>query len=180
MIKVIFVWILSLIMISCDPTEPVILPETMPMETMINGQVFINQFDEDLLKGSECENIQNCMSGTGRSNATMFEDFAVECHSSLTITNTNFNDQINFDKGEFRFLDDKNNVIYGEYQGCGTYCENLFEAELIFKIIGGEGYFKEATGEIKVKIKTFSTQPSILMMEFNGTVYHEVPKQSII
>ena len=175
-IKIIFVWILSIIMISCDNTEPEPVDPLVPITTMISGQVFIDKFDQDLLKGSECENIQNCMLGTGRSNATMFEDITVECHSNLTITNTNLNDQINFDKGEFRFLDDKNNVIYGEYQGCGTYCENLFEAELIFKIIGGEGYFKEATGEIKVKIRTFSTQPSILIMEFNGTVYHKIPK----
>ena len=140
--------------------------------TEISGEIYIDEYNPELLNGSKCENIQNCLSGTGNSMAPRLEDISLECSYNLTVMDAKYDNQIHLKDGGFRIYGDGINVIYGKFQGCGGYCDDIFNVEILFEITGGEGYYRKATGVIRGKILSVPEYPEILYMKIKGEINH--------
>lgn len=152
-----------------DPIDPV-YPKGLI--TKISGEIYIDEYNPELLIGSKCENIQNCLFGTGNSIAPRLEEISLECSYDLTVMEAKYDNQIHLKNGGFRIYDDGINAIYGNFQGCGGYCNDIFNVELLFEITGGEGYYQEATGIIKGEIIRVPEYPQVLYMKINGEINH--------
>jgi hypothetical protein len=169
--------IMTVILIGCMETdEPGLFLEVKRYEmiqTNLSGQVIINQFHSGILTESECCNLQNCMTGSGKCNESNLKDFEMESNLSLTIAKSGSDSQIMMENGSFKFLNEEENSIFGSFSGCGEVCQRMFKADLIFKIEGGEGYFKDAYGELICTIGNFSNKSDQLILQFYGTVKHK-------
>jgi hypothetical protein len=120
------------------------------------------------------------MTGSGKCDASDLKDFEMESNLSLTIAKSGSDTQIIMENGTFKFLNEEENSIFGSFGGCGEVCRKMFRADLIFKIEGGTGYFKDAGGELICTIGNFSNQSDELILQFFGTVKHKKLKEIYI
>jgi hypothetical protein len=170
-INIVIIAIMFALLSSCQEKEyDKVYPKGLMTE--ISGEIFIDDYDPALLNGSKCENIQNCLSGTGNSNAPRLKEISLECSYNLTVMDAIFDNQIHLKNGGFRIFDDGINAVYGTFQGCGGYCDDIFNVELLFEITGGEGYYQDATGIIRGKILRVPEYPKVLYMKIKGEINH--------
>ena len=142
------------------------------LTTEIVGEVFIDKFSEELLNDEKCENIQDCLIGTGNSNAEALSEISLECFYDLTVLGAESPEHIQLSDGNFKLYTDGINEIYGTFRGCGGNCNDVFSVELLFEVTGGNGLYQDARGYIKGKIVRFPQYPKILHLEINGIVNH--------
>jgi hypothetical protein len=170
-INIVIIAIMFTLLSSCEDNH---YDEVYPkgLITEISGEIFIDEYDPELLNGEKCENIQNCLSGTGNSIAPRLEEISLECSYDLTVMDVKYDNQIHLKNGGFTISDDRINTIYGFFHGCGGYCDDIFNVELLFEITGGEGYYRDATGIIRGKIISVKEYPKILYLKIKGEINH--------
>ena len=168
-IKLLVMTAISALLMHCSDSIERDLINYEAIETSLNGQILVDQIENSLAFNSECVDINNCLNGIGKSTAPYLNKFNLSSQFDLTV-----NDQVHFKNGRFTFLVDNNSVIFGEYQGCGTQCENTVEAEITLTVLGGTGYYTNASGMLTGKVSTFSQSPCVLMIEFQGNVISQI------
>jgi Ca2+-binding RTX toxin-like protein len=146
-----------------------LIPSTVS-RTRINGNVQFIDYDRELIRGSEGEDIQNAMSGTGTSNAPKLWNISLEKSDFLTFTQ--YNNRIYLRSGEFTMTGIEGNAIFGTYYGQGTSKEGYFYADLFFEFKGGMGNYQDATGSMNGNITNHPQYSATLMMEFKGMISH--------
>jgi len=165
-IKATFIWILSISVSSChnEYFPGPAAPDGIRME----GIAYFDKCDLDLLKGTEDGYILNCMHATGTSNAVYLWELTLEnTHLSIYVKSK---DRIYLKNGKFRITGVGITAIYGTYEGTGTCKGNIFNSDLDFEIIGGEGYYQDSSGLLQGTIKTTPENPTSLLMNFNGII----------
>ena len=175
MIRVIAaVFVFNFLCTSCwdDPDIPNIESKMNGLTTEISGELYIDSYNEELLSSAKCDNIQNCLSGTGNSTAEGLKEISMDCSYNLTILDAEQANQVQLNGGDFKLYDDGINEIYGTFRGCGGYCDDIFSVELLFDVTGGAGYYQNATGIINGKIIRLPEYPKILYLKINGIVNH--------
>ena len=167
---------LCLLCTSCDPSgnNSEMTEKVSGLKTEIVGEVFIDKFSKELLNDEKCENIQDCLIGTGNSNAEALSEISLECFYDLTVLDTESPEHIQLNNGNFKLYTDGINEIYGTFQGCGGNCNDVYSMEILFDVTGGEGYYLNATGFIIGKIVRYPLYPNILYMEINGFINRSV------
>lgn len=137
----------------------------------IEGNVFIDDFNLPEATGSENRDLISTMNGNGVSNLVNIWEYYME--NTHNATYDKFGDEIFLNNGEFRIeSEDGENAIFGTYQGWGLFRNEIFNADLVFDIKGGEGFYKGASGGFNAFVKNNSTYPVTLNMEFNGVIYY--------
>lgn len=154
---------------SCDDPEP-------PVKDRINvtGQVHATDVSFFINDRTATDVQESFMHGNG----TIFANGELKMTSRQThVTYREELDNVQFESGQFEYVFDNGDMIFGTYSGCGMFvdCTNTC-CNLMLQISGGTGNYSRATGALEVNLNPDGEIDSPgLALDLKGTIL--VPKE---
>lgn len=160
---------------SCeDPENP--FDPNVREKISVTGQVHANDVSFVVNDRSATDALESFMNGNGiiSGDGIMFADGELKLSSRQThVTYKESLDNVQIESGQFEYVFDNGDMIFGTYSGCGIFtdCENVC-CNLRLQISGGTGIYSRAMGGLEVVMNPDGNQNSNgLSLDLTGSIY---------
>ena len=154
-----------------DPDE--VARKNIPVTGEINANdvsFYINEREDASLR-------QSFMNGNGIMSVNGGTLKISSSHTHTTYAETQ--DQVQFESGDFQYVFENGDIIFGYYSGCGILCPENVCCDLQFQITGGTGEYSRATGGLTaVMVKNGSDRSPGLVLNLTGTICKLIDTES--
>ena len=149
-------------------------------QNLVSGEIYANDVSFTINDRNQGDIRESSINGSGVISGTgiIFSNGALKVsshHSHTTFRETL--DNVQFDAGEFQYIFDSGDMIFGYYSGCGTYCPNNVCCDLSLQISGGTGAYSGAMGGLTAAMtRDGSVSSQGLAINLSGSIW--LPKKN--